>query len=436
MIPLLALLTVVTVVASAAWVWRQRQRSIAVLEGLARDLGEVDPNFSSPDEGARTVSGLVATGRSAFGSRTLQVEVLERALHAVGQGTVIFDIDGTERYRNRLAESFVDARHGAALVASAISEMLDLALAGDPVDTDVELYGPPQRTVLVRARPIRATETDANPDASADVSPDARADSVGAIVGAVVFIEDITAVVAARRIRRDFVANVSHELKTPVGAISLLAETAADEPDRETASRLNQRIHHEAIRLGNLVDELLDLSRIEGHSTAAHSEVQVSELLAEAATRVEALARERNITVTVSLPERSGEDPDSGLCILGDRLELTAAVQSLLENAITYSDEHSVVEVRVAEHEGDLSIVVQDNGIGIPQHDQDRIFERFYRVDRGRGRATGGTGLGLSIVRNVATNHGGSVGVVSREGEGATFTMSLPKQTPAKQDPS
>lgn len=220
--------------------------------------------------------------------------------------------------------------------------------------------------------------------------------------------------------RRDFVANISHELKTPVGAIGLLAETLMAEPDREVAERLADRIVTEAFRLDRTIEDLLVLSRIEGAEGQLRETVLISSVVHEVVERIAPAAEHAGIVLNVS-------EINDDLAVAGDRRQLTSALYNLLDNAVKYSDRGDSVEVRAVLHGMRVSIEVQDHGIGIPKPDLERVFERFYRVDQARSRTTGGTGLGLAIVRHVAANHDGDLQVDSRLGEGSTFSLSLPR---------
>lgn len=220
--------------------------------------------------------------------------------------------------------------------------------------------------------------------------------------------------------RRDFVANVSHELKTPVGAIGLLAEAVVDCADNPAEVRhFGSKIVDEANRLGTLVTELIALSRLTGAERLPElSRVEVDDVVREALERCRLKAESANITITV--------DEDSGLEVDGDQTLLVTALSNLLENAINYSPAGASVSV-TRRRSGDwIEIAVTDRGIGIAPEHQQRVFERFFRVDPARSRSTGGTGLGLAIVKHVLANHGGEVGLWSRPGIGSTFTMRLP----------
>ncbi|GDX13859.1 two-component sensor histidine kinase [Actinomycetes bacterium] len=227
----------------------------------------------------------------------------------------------------------------------------------------------------------------------------------------------------ARRIdavRRDFVANVSHELKTPIGALGLLSEAilgAKDQPD--AVVKFASRMQMEAKRLTDLVQEIIDLSRLQSSDPLQKAfDVEASDVVREAVAQSAFSAESRKITVEI------GEIEDA--TVIGDRDQLIMAVLNLVENAINYSPENTKVSVVVKVKEELLEISVTDQGIGIAEGELARVFERFYRVDPARSRMTGGTGLGLSIVKHVALNHGGDIKVWSKEGVGSTFTLQLP----------
>ena len=239
-----------------------------------------------------------------------------------------------------------------------------------------------------------------------------------------ILIDDLAEERRVDAVRRDFVANVSHELKTPVGALSLLAETvlsAADDP--EQVRHFAERMQMEASRLASLIQDVIDLSRLQSDDPMTRAEVvEVDELVTRALEEVRTLAVSRDIEVVRS--------EDSGGEIYGDRGQLLTAVRNLVTNAIVYSPMGTRVAVSARMNEGIAEITVKDQGIGIPSHDLDRIFERFYRVDQARSRSTGGTGLGLAIVKHVCQNHGGECTVWSEVGTGSTFTLRLPAHDP------
>ena len=238
---------------------------------------------------------------------------------------------------------------------------------------------------------------------------------------ALILFEDNTEKRRLEETRRDFIANVSHELKTPVGAIGLLAEAirqVADEP--ENVRRFSGKLMIESERLADLVQEIIQLSRLQDSDVLADSDfVEVDHIVKEALDRVRVEAEDRGIKLF------SGGQ--TGLRVYGDRSLLTTAVRNLLDNAVRYSRPHGQVSVGVTSDSGEVHIAVVDAGEGIPAEARDRIFERFYRGDRARSRETGGSGLGLSIVKHVTADHGGRIKLWSQKGQGSTFTMILPE---------
>ncbi|MDQ4093924.1 MAG: ATP-binding protein [Actinomycetota bacterium] len=220
--------------------------------------------------------------------------------------------------------------------------------------------------------------------------------------------------------RRDFVANVSHELKTPVGAMALLAEAVLDATDDpHEVRRFGTKILNEATRLGALVTELIALSRLQGAERLPElATVEVDEVVREALDRCRLVAESADIRITV--------DPPSGLLLDGDATLLVTALSNLVDNAVSYSPPGSPVSVSRRLANGFVEIAVTDRGLGIAAEHQERVFERFFRIDQARSRATGGTGLGLAIVKHVAANHGGDVQLWSRPGTGSTFTLRVP----------
>jgi two-component system, OmpR family, sensor histidine kinase SenX3 len=314
------------------------------------------------------------------------------------EGVVVWDADGVELYRNEAARRLAEARDGTVLVAAALEEVLRAALGGRRVRRNVDLFGPPAQSFVVTAFPTASSGDD--------------------IDGAVAMVEDRSLQRRTETVRRDFVANISHELKTPIGALGLLAETILDEDDPQTVARLAARMTDEADRVSRTVDDLLELSRIEFADDTESCAESVASVVAESVSRIDSAASQAEISIRCEVPD--------DLLVDGDRRQLVSALFNLLDNAVKYSPPGSEVEV-LGERDGDeVRIAVSDHGVGVPRRDLDRIFERFYRVDRARSRETGGTGLGLAIVRHVASNHRGEVLVSSVEGVGSTFTLVLP----------
>jgi two-component system sensor histidine kinase SenX3 len=237
---------------------------------------------------------------------------------------------------------------------------------------------------------------------------------------AVVFVYDHSEYARMEATRRDFVANVSHELKTPVGAMSVLAEallSCADDP--ETVRRFGEKVLVEANRLGSMVTELIELSRLQGAERMPDmGPVDVDDVVSEAISRHKVPADNADIIVRT--------DDASGLRMHGEQALLVTALANLVSNAIAYSPRGSLVSISRRRRGDNIEIAVTDRGIGIDRKDQERVFERFFRADKARSRATGGTGLGLAIVKHVAANHNGSIGLWSQLGTGSTFTLSIP----------
>lgn len=241
----------------------------------------------------------------------------------------------------------------------------------------------------------------------------------------VVLLEDISRALRVDAMRKDFIVNVSHELKTPVGALLLLAEairSAIDDP--QSLDRFAHRIQMEAERLSKLVSDLTELSRLQtNEDDLAFTEIPARRLLGEAVDAVRIHAQQRNIEILIVDPEETS--------VRGDEQQLTTALCNLLTNAINYSPEFTRVTMSARNTEQFTEIRVADQGIGISETDRERIFERFYRVDPARSRATGGTGLGLAIVKHICASHHGECSVWSQPNEGSTFTIRLPRNVAA-----
>ncbi|MDQ6798176.1 MAG: ATP-binding protein [Actinomycetota bacterium] len=392
--------TVVLVV--LVWAWLFRRSTIRRLSSLTTRLDEEGGDELVSGGGMeRNLARLERAAERAVGDRgsaRLARSRLEGALGVVGIGVVVCDESGEIVFKNDQAGAFMGDRPAEALAHQAVTDLLTAAAEGEVQTQTLDLYGPPRRTLTIVASPV---------------------DDGWRGLGAVAVIEDVSDRRHLEAVRRDFVANISHELKTPVGALALLAETLAGEDDAEVVNRLARRLQLESQRVARIVDDLLDLSRIESEETPMREPVAVHLVVAEAAERVRSAAEQRAVTITF------GEGAQH-LVVTGDRRQLVSALFNLLENSVKYSDEGSTVDVRSHTDGEWVELTVTDQGIGIPERDLERVFERFYRVDRARGRDTGGTGLGLAIVRHVANNHGGDVRVESHEGTGSSFTLRIP----------
>jgi two-component system sensor histidine kinase SenX3 len=324
----------------------------------------------------------------------VHIAELNSVLNAIPLGVVVTDEQGSIVLDNHIAAGVGVLRHIDVLVDEAVERMIKKSRAtGSVVRETLELFGPPPRTLVIEAMPLEGSKS-------------------------IAIIEDISERTRIDAVRTDFVANISHELKTPVGALSILADTIRDEDDLKVIHRLSSKMVKESNRMAKTIDDLLELSRIELDGSVVPEPVSIFSVVAESIDRMAYFAAQAGIGIVSQLPEDD--------CVVkGDRLQLVSAVSNLIDNAVKYSEKGDKVTVRVAPLEETVDISVSDEGIGIPQSDIDRIFERFYRVDRARSRGTGGTGLGLSIVRHVVNNHGGTVNVTSQEGEGSTFVLTL-----------
>lgn len=398
-----ALVLVLVAVGAAAAVGAllvERRRLRSDLDSVTAKLRRRGP-VPGPDHNlraavARLEQAVVESSELAAEANELHAR-FERALNAIPQAVLIADEHGEVFFRNGVAQTFSAARHADALVEAALTELIDRAVEGEAGARSLDLFGPPRRTFDISVIPL----------------PSAQG------MGALAVVEDVSERRRLEAVRRDFVANISHELKTPVGALGLLAETLLTEDDPDVTARLATRIQKEALRVGRTIDDLLDLSRIESDELPYRERVPVHLVIAEAIERIRPAAEQAGIKLKV-------EEPNRRLAIFGDRRQLISAVYNLLDNAVKYSDPGSSVFVRASTDGRQVELAIADNGVGIPGSDLERVFERFYRVDHARSRQTGGTGLGLAIVRHVVSNHEGSVRVDSRPGEGSTFTLCLP----------
>ena len=241
-----------------------------------------------------------------------------------------------------------------------------------------------------------------------------------------VFGQDLSLLRRVEAVRRDFVANISHELKTPVGALSLLAEAISSaEDDVEAIKKFAGKITIETERLANVIRDIIDLSQVQADEPLAKARnVIVDKMILEAIDSVKIAAESKKITISHVKSE--------GINVMGVEKQIVAAIRNLLTNAIAYSPEKSQITVGTTRKQGVVEVTVTDQGIGIPIADQSRVFERFFRVDQARSRDTGGSGLGLSIVKHVCENHGGEVSLWSVPGEGSTFTMRFPDRASAE----
>ena len=397
-----AAVAVVLLAVLMIWTWRSRR-------ALSRRLGAVVTRLERPGtqvDAGRGMERLLLRLERAADDNVLRMseadsaaQRMRSALEHVTDGVMVWDDHGSVVFRNRSAAALLEQADGGALAAQALDEVRDGALAGESRTQGLDLFGPPRRTLVVTAAPI---------------------DDGWRTVGAVALVQDVSDRRRLEAVRRDFVANVSHELKTPVAALALLAGSLAGESDAAVARRLAGRLRDEAERVGAVLDELVDLNRVETEERPVREPVPVGLVVSQALERVRGLSGRAGVRVDVA-------DVPAELAVMGDRSQLVAAVGHLLDNAVKYSQRGGAVSVAAAtEGEGSwVVLTVRDQGIGIPGRDIDRVWERFYRSESGRKHAAG-TGLGLSIVRHVAGSHGGSAAVESVEGQGSVFTLRLP----------
>jgi two-component system, OmpR family, sensor histidine kinase SenX3 len=395
----------------------QRLRGLLVDEMVSADAS-LDDTIAAV---RRELTGL----RDGLARATAQNTVLWAVANASPLGLVALDPQGKELIRNPAAGE--SSSPEGALIRQAVDALIGKGQTA-PVRDVVDLAGPPRRSLEVTVQPLLKTERSF--ETAEPLGDQAHSEpswlspkSAQPLLGSVAFVADVTEKRRIDAVRRDFISNISHELRTPVGAIAILAETLTDETDPETAKRLTGRLEQESHRLAIMVDDLLSLTRVEAEDGVEYSSVAVSDLFDKIVERSGSSAELRGISLSTA--------GGAGLHVLGDRRQLVSALTNLVDNAMKYSGENSIVTLdahRVqTEVRSLIELRVTDHGIGIPPRERERIFERFYRVDKARARDTGGTGLGLAIVRHVAVNHGGSVRVDSLEGIGSTFVLVIPE---------
>ncbi len=468
LVALVALVAAVVLVRQRVSAAKRMRRVTSRFAADSADQTEQDsesnnkPN-SSFDHLVGSLESLATTASRRANLAELDMARWRQAIDVLPVGVVLTDENGTICATNALADELTSARDAMALVGAGVAQLLQSALEGQDRSRTVRLTGPPSRIIEISAHGVAQNPVAQNPVRQSLVAQGPAAQGAHARLGAVAVITDSTEGVRTDEVRRDFVANLSHELRTPIGAIALLAETLADDNDttscRLAEDSLVQRIIAETDRMQHIIEDLLELSRVELEGSMRRETLPIMPLLSEVVHQYSEHARSHG----VSLVRLSSPD----VTISGDRGQLLRAVGNLVDNAVKYSDPGSQVRLSAmpsAQHlssddpssdrddqlsdalaarvglpkysladmstdrswDHSCDIVVHDEGIGIPSDETERIFERFYRVDKARARATGGTGLGLSIVRHVVMNHGGEVILQTREGVGTKFTLRLP----------
>jgi len=323
-----------------------------------------------------------------------QLERFMDALDLLPIGIVIVDLKLNRRVRNNAAAAMTGVRYVDILVDQAVDAMID--------------------EIKVAKSGNRILEAVAGTTRYFKISGQAMDDQRG-----IVTVEDITEKSRINTVQTDFVANLSHELKTPIGAVAALADSLNGETETEVVWRLAERIVTESHRMSRIVDDLLDLSRVEFGGTEEWTDIDLATVLVEVVSTNQHAAKRQGLGLSLT--------GSAELLVRGDRSQLVSVFSNLVDNAIKYSEIAGVVNVSSTIKGDEIMVSVTDHGIGIAERDQKRIFERFYRVDKARSRATGGTGLGLSIVRHIVLEHGGAIDIKSEEGVGSTFTVRLPR---------
>ena len=323
-----------------------------------------------------------------------QLERFMDALDLLPIGIVIVDLKQDRRVRNNAAAAMTGVRYVDILVDQAVDAMID--------------------EIKVAKSGKRILEAVAGTTRYFKISGQSMDDQRG-----IVTVEDITEKSRIDTVQTDFVANLSHELKTPIGAVAALADSLNGETQTEVVWRLAERIVTESHRMSRIVDDLLDLSRVEFGGTEEWTDIDLATVLVEVVSTNQHAAKRQGLGLSLT--------GSAELLVRGDRSQLVSVFSNLVDNAIKYSEIGGVVNVSSTIKGDEIMVNVTDYGIGIAERDQKRIFERFYRVDKARSRATGGTGLGLSIVRHIVLEHGGAIDVRSEEGVGSTFTVRLPR---------
>ena len=394
--PVYALIVTVVALVSVVGVVVLRRR-LDARDRMLRSIGKAVGSTASDTDLVRDVRSATTEARAL----EARANGYAAALQGSSTGIAILSPTGGIEYMNPAAQLLLEGPRERAVLRTRVTALGQrVAGSGRSEVLEVDIHDPDRRVLSLTAVPLVAE---------------------GASVGRVcLYLDDLSARRRIETMRTDFVANASHELKTPLGALALLAETLAAATDEESRIRLAQRLQSEASRMANVIDDVLQLAETESLG-AEYVHVAMAGVIEDAVKSVDTIAAEHGITIV------GGDVVDA--VVAGNREQLVSAVTNLLNNAITYTavkGEPGLVRYRSYRSDAMVCVEVEDTGIGIPDRYQDRVFERFFRVDRARSRESGGTGLGLSIVRNVARAHGGNASVRSKVGVGSVFTISLP----------
>lgn len=390
------LVAALAVVTAAALTWKRRLHAAEARRD--REIAVVDQTLGRPAESIDEALGALIAARQTAENRA---DAMEWALERSAEGVMVLGTQLEMKFATGPMGRLMEGRGPEAAVAARIRALCRNVIASDnAVNERIEVFGLDRRVLFVHAEPLPA-----------GVGP-----------GVAVLVRDVTDQERVDAMGRDFFANVSHELKTPVGALSVLAEALTQTDDEATQRRLAERLETEAQRVAALVDDILDLSLVEAE-TPSFEVVDIVRAVDLACARVATAAEAAGVEVIKEFPNRP-------LTVKGEQRQLISAVANLLSNAIGYgsgpTDSGGRVWVRVSGDAREVMVEVEDQGVGIPERHLSRIFERFYRADAARSRGRGGTGLGLAIVRHVAMTHGGDVDVESAVGVGSTFRLRFP----------
>jgi two-component system sensor histidine kinase SenX3 len=337
---------------------------------------------------------LVPPGRVVAEPEFRVLTQIQATMDALPLGVMVLTADEESKWSNAAAEGlFTPQSDDHVAFVAKVDALLHAALQGETGRTELEFGEAVVRTLQIETVQLRDG-------------------------GAAAIIEDVSQKIMIDRVRTDFVANISHELRTPIGAISLMADNLIAEMGESESVRLAHIILNEVTRMNETVSDLLELARIEFDGLSKRESIQTARVIDEAVGRIRSAALAKSVMIVVE------DNPD--MSVIGDRAQLVSAVGNLIDNAVKYSEQGSIVKVEVRREDGRMLISVTDNGPGIASEHLGRVFERFYRVDDARSRGTGGIGLGLAIVRHIALLHGGDVSVTSEVGVGSTFTLSIP----------
>jgi two-component system, OmpR family, sensor histidine kinase SenX3 len=399
-------LAVVTILVALVVSIRRRRalaRRLNVVLARLDVPGASEGDESDGNDGMSRLERLAESAVLRVSEAEAAVDRMAETLDELPQGVVICDERTCIVYRNPAATELCQLDLEDGETEDTVNDVLRVGVGGDRRSCTIELMGPPQRTITVSGRPL---------------------DDGRRTLGAVAVIEDMSDRRRFDMIRQDFVDNVTAELRTPLGALGLLAGTVVAENEPRLIRRLAERLRDDTLRVGRIVDDVAELSRIGGEAAPERQLVPVHLVVAQAVEEVRSSTALGDITID------AGEAPPR-LVVLGHRRQLVSAVRHLVENAVGFSDEGSAVRLAIRRQASWVEIDVVDQGPGVPATEVDRIFESFYRVGANASRDAGGTGLGLAIVSQVASAHGGDVQVTSTGEEGSTFTLRLPVRTAA-----